>query len=395
MGDLRKYAVSLAQSASDGRNMFTLIQNADLYIPDHLGRRDLLMIGDQIVRVASHIDFTWDGLRVIDAAGRQVIPGLIDQHVHITGGGGESSFRSRAPEVTLADLVESGVTTVVGLLGTDSRTRSVRNVVAKAKALNEEGVTAYCLTGAYEYPSPTLTGSVTDDIVFIKEVIGVKIAISDHRSSNINADELARLATQARLAGLESGKVGEVHMHMGSGKKGLSDVFAVLEETEIPIRHFRPTHIQKALEDGIRFAGMGGYIDFTSAAPISAAAAIAQTLQRVPLDRVTLSSDANGSMPRWNERNELIGIEVARMTTLFECIKELIRVHGVPMEQALSLVTRNVAQALEIAPAKGCLAEGSDADLILLNEDMTFNMVMAKGRILMEEGVVKEKGYYQ
>ena len=374
--------------------MFKLIKNADLYTPDHLGRRDLLICNDKIVKIAPHIDFDWEGLHVIDAAGRQMIPGLIDQHVHITGGGGESSFKSRAPEVTLADLVESGVTTVVGLLGTDSRTRSVRNVVAKAKALNEEGVTAYCLTGAYEYPSPTLTGSVTDDIVYIKEVIGVKIAISDHRSSNINAEELARLATQARLAGLESGKVGEVHMHMGNGKKGLSDVFAIVEETEIPIKHFRPTHIQKVLEDGIKFANMGGYIDFTSGSPASAAAAIAKALPRVPFDRVTLSSDSNGSMPKWNEKNELIGIDVAKMTTLFECIKILMKEYAVPMEQALALVTRNVAQALEIAPTKGCIAEDSDADLILLNEDLSFHTVMARGRIMMEEGVVKEKGYY-
>ena len=374
--------------------MFTLIQNADLYTPEHMGRRDLLICNGKIIKIAPQIQFQWDGLRVIDAAGRQMIPGLIDQHVHITGGGGESGFRSRATEVSLADLVESGVTTVVGLLGTDSRTRSVRNVVAKAKALNEEGVTAYCLTGAYEYPSPTLTGSVTDDIVYINEVIGVKIAISDHRSSNINADELTRLATQARLAGLESGKVGEVHMHMGNGKKGLSDVFAILEETEIPIKHFRPTHIQKVLEDGIRFANMGGYIDFTSASPVSAAKAIAEALPRVPADRVTLSSDSNGSMPKWNQKNELIGIEVAKMTTLFTCIKELIRTHGISMEQALGLVTCNVAKALEIYPRKGCLAEGSDADLIMLNDDLTFNIVMAQGKIMMEEGVVKERGYY-
>ena len=374
--------------------MFYLIQNADLYTPDHVGRRDVLICNGQIIQIAPQIDFRWEGLVTIQAAGRPMIPGLMDQHVHITGGGGESSFRSRAPEVTLSDCIESGVTTVVGLLGTDSRTRSVANVVAKAKALNEEGITAYCLTGAYEYPSPTLTGSVTDDIVFINEVIGVKIAISDHRSSNIHAEELARLATQARLAGLESGKVGEVHMHLGIGRKGLSDVFQILEETEIPIKHFRPTHIQKALADGIRFANMGGYIDFTSGAPKEAADVIARTLPEVPLDRVTLSSDSNGSMPKWNDQNEVIGIEVAKMTTLFECIKELIHTHSVPMEQALSLVTRNVAKALEMYPRKGCLASGSDADLILLNEDLTFDMVMAKGRIMMEAGRVIKKGYY-
>lgn len=374
--------------------MFYLIQNADVYSPQHLGLQDILICNDKIVAIEPHIQFHWKNVCTIDAAGRQIIPGLIDQHVHITGGGGESGFKSRAPELKLSDCVESGVTTLVGMLGTDSMTRSVSNVVAKAKALNEEGVTAYCLTGAYEYPSPTLTGSISNDIIYINEVIGVKIAISDHRSSNISAEELARLATQARLAGLVGGKVGEVHMHLGTGKKGLQDVFKVLEETEIPIKHFRPTHIQKQLSDGIRFANMGGYIDFTSGSPEEAAAVIARTLPQVPLDRVTLSSDSNGSMPIWNEKNEVIGIDVAHMTTLFACIRELIRAQGVPMEQALALVTENVAKALEIYPRKGCLQEGSDADLILLNEDLTFDTVMAKGRLMMQGGQVLEKGYY-
>ena len=92
------------------------------------------------------------GCRVLDAAGRRVIPGLIDQHVHITGGGGESGFTSRVPELRFSDSVKAGVTTLVGLLGTDSRTRNVQNLLAKTKALNEEGITAYCLTGAYEIP---------------------------------------------------------------------------------------------------------------------------------------------------------------------------------------------------------------------------------------------------
>lgn len=301
--------------------MFYLIQNADVYAPEHLGMRDILLCNDKIIQVADHIDFSFDGLVTIDAKGKKAIPGLIDQHVHITGGGGESSFKSRAPELTLTDCIESGVTTLVGLLGTDSMTRSVANLVAKTKALNSEGVTAYCLTGAYEYPSPTLTGAVDDDIIFINEVIWrqnrhYRSPFIQHQCSGV-----IRLATQVRLASLVGGKVGEVHMHTGHGKKGLSDVFKVLEESDIPIKHFRPTHIQNVLQDGIQFANMGGYIDFTSTDPVSVAKLIAETLPKVPLDRVTLSSDSNGSMPQWNEKNEVIGITVAKMTSLFSCIR--------------------------------------------------------------------------
>lgn len=178
--------------------MFLCVKNADVYSPGHLGKRDILICNDRIIAIEPQMKALPQGCRVLDAAGRRVIPGLIDQHVHITGGGGESGFTSRVPELRFSDSVKAGVTTLVGLLGTDSRTRNVQNLLAKTKALNEEGITAYCLTGAYEIPSPTLTGSVGDDIMFLQEVIGVKVAISDHRSSNLTKEEMIKLASEAR-----------------------------------------------------------------------------------------------------------------------------------------------------------------------------------------------------
>ena len=59
---------------------------------------------------------------------------------------------------------------------------SEENLVSKAKALKEEGLSVYCLTGSYGYPSVTLTGDVKKDILFIDEVIGVKLALADHRA---------------------------------------------------------------------------------------------------------------------------------------------------------------------------------------------------------------------
>ena len=183
-------------------------------------------------------------------------------------------------------------------------------------------------------------------------------------------------------------------MHTGHGKQGLSDVFKVLEESDIPIKHFRPTHIQNVLQDGIQFANMGGYIDFTSTDPVSVAKLIAETLPKVPLDRVTLSSDSNGSMPQWNEKNEVIGITVAKMTSLFSCIRELVEHNGVPLEKALRLVTHNVATALEIYPKKGSITEGSDADLILLDDTMQFDTLFAKGQLMMKDKEILVHGYY-
>ena len=377
--------------------MFLCVKNADLYAPEHLGVRDILICNDRVIGVKEKIDTLPEGCRVIDAAGRKVIPGMIDQHVHVTGGGGESGFTSRVPEIQLSDIVKAGVTTVVGLLGTDSRTRSVQNLLAKTKALNEEGITAYCLTGAYEIPSPTFSGSVGDDIMFLQEVIGVKVAISDHRSSNMSREDMIALASEARISGLLSKKPGIVCMHTGVGKQGLSMILEILETTDIPVKVFRPTHMRKMLDEQVlAFTALGGYADYTASDdPDKKAREMMEIIEKgAPAHLLTISSDSNGSMPKWGPNKEIIGITAAKMTSLFTQIKSFVKL-GMPLEEAILFVTRNVAQALEVYPRKGCICEGSDGDLVVLGDELSIETVVAKGRVMMEEGVVLQKGLFE
>lgn len=376
--------------------MFCLIKNIHVFQPEDAGVMDILVCGDRIAAVGKDLAAEVSGVEVtvVDGSGLMALPGFMDQHVHITGGGGESSFKSRIREITSEDIVEGGVTTVVGLLGTDSTTRSVENLLAKTKALNEEGLTAFCLTGAYTYPSPTLTGSVTKDIAFIQEIIGCKLAITDHRSSEITRDELKRLATQVRMASLLSGKVGVLHMHTGSGKQGLSDVIAAVEESNVPIKHFRPTHCGHLVEDAVAFANMGGYIDFTAGNAEKTAKILAGVLERAPYDRVTLSSDSNGSMPIWNEKKELIGMGVGKITILYDTIRYLITEMGMEVPKAAGLITANVAKALEMYPKKGCLAPGSDADITILDSDYRIDSVMAGGKWLQMHKKIEKISMY-
>lgn len=377
--------------------MFVLIKGAHIYAPEDLGIQDILICHDKIIKIAPQIAFEWDGMQVIDAAGKLAFPGFMDQHVHITGGGGESGFKSRITDIRMTDCIKSGVTTVVGLLGTDSTSRSVENLVAKAKGLTEEGITAYCLTGAYNYPSPTLTGSVAYDVAFIPEILGVKLCITDHRSSHVTRDELARLATEVRKAALLAGKAGIVHMHTGKGKIGLQDVIDLIEESDIPISHFRPTHCGNLTEDAIRFGKLGGRIDFTTGSSTeSCAKTLNRVLSEVDSSLITLSSDSNGSMPVWNEKNEIIGMGVGKMTTLYDTVKAFILKHDMPICDAVSLITRHVAEGLRLYPSKGCLAAGADADICLVDEkSLALLDVLAKGQIMMLDTTLIAKDYYQ
>lgn len=368
--------------------MLAIIENVHVYQPEDLGVNDILLCHDKIVEVGSKLARSYPKANRIEGKGLMAIPGYIDQHVHVTGGGGEGSFKTRVPELKFTDCIRAGVTTLVGLLGTDGITRSVENLVAKTKALNEEGITAYCLTGSYEYPTITLTGDVKKDIAFIREVLGVKVAISDHRCSHLTKQELTRLVSDVRMAALVSGKPGLVVFHLGRGKEQLNMLFEILEETDLPIKHFRPTHIGKLGGQAVKFAKMGGYVDFTAGSnPSASAADIVDALKAgAPLERMTLSSDSNGSLPKWNDKNEMIGIVAASMTSLHKVIRALVQEESMDMAKALRLVTTNVAQALELHETKGKLQPGYDADVLLLDRDFIIDTVIARGRVLMQGG---------
>ena len=94
-----------------------LLKNADLYAPEHVGKSDVLVGGGKILAVSKGLDFRVEGLEIYDLEGKILAPGLIDQHVHITGGGGEAGYHSRTPEITLSGIIRYGTTTVRGYAG--------------------------------------------------------------------------------------------------------------------------------------------------------------------------------------------------------------------------------------------------------------------------------------
>ena len=385
--------------------MIKLIKNANVYAPEHIGMRDILICGNKITRMAETIE-GYDMLPdvdVYDARGMIVAPGLIDLHVHVTGGGGEQGPSSRVPEIALSELLLNGVTTCVGMLGTDGTSRSLENLLSKCKALNEEGMTCYMLTGAYQYPSPNLTGSVIRDIMLIDECIGCKVAISDHRASNLNCDELIRLASDTRMGGLLSGKAGLLTMHVGLGRNMLNDVFYAIDHTEIPVKTFFPTHMGRNIplvSQGVKLTEMGGRIDITASDPAisdkSASEMIAYCLRSgAAPESLTISSDGCGSQPRFNEKGECIGLDYTSPKVLLIELKNCVFKEEIPLETALMFLTSNPARVIAKDGVKGCIAEGADADLVVLNEDLDIVHVMAKGVHAADQGIALLKGRFE
>ncbi|SKC46280.1 beta-aspartyl-peptidase [Maledivibacter halophilus] len=378
-----------------------LVKNVEVYSPKYIGKKDVLISNGKITLIEEKVEIFNSKIKVIDGNKRKMVPGFIDQHVHITGGGGEGSFKTRAPEITLSKLTQAGITTVVGLLGTDGTTRSVENLVAKAKALNEEGITAYAITSSYGYPPITITGSVKKDIVFIEEIIGSKIAISDHRSSSLTNDELSRLASDVRVAAMLSGKAGIVVAHMGNGKRGLKPITEVINNTDIPIKTIRPTHVNRKKEllmEGFEYAKLGGFIDLTCGIyeDLSPGKVIQNAEKEgVPLENITISSDGYGSWSRYDDKGNIIEIGVSQVSSLYKEFLTMIGKLNFDFEKALKFITSNVAKALDLYPQKGAIKENSDADILLLDDDNNIQTVIANGKLMIHEGKTLVKGTYE
>ena len=390
--------------------MFLLIKNGEVYNPAPIGRKDVLIFNDKIVKIMDEINFdtSYFDIQVIDGSGYKVVPGFIDGHVHFTGGGGEGGPVTRTPEIQLTSLTTAGITTALGLLGTDGITRSMEALLAKSRALDEEGITTYIYTGCYAVPTRTITGSIKTDMVLIDKIIGSgEIAMSDHRSSQPNLDDIKKLAAETRLGGILSNKSGVVHFHLGNGPGGLNYLMEIVKTTEIPIKQFLPSHINRIehlIEQGMEFIRMGGYIDLTSDIPTSGKApksySICDTLRilkenKVSLSNVCASSDGNGSLPEFDSEGNLASIGIGSPKTLFRDIKEAVDKQVVTLEEALGLITINPAKLLKLYPSKGCLSEQSDADLVLLDKALNIDTVIAKGKIMVQNKLPLVKGYFE
>ena len=380
--------------------MALLIKGAHVYSPDDLGVCDVLTVGDKVVAVGKDLTACLPGLETIEAKGLTLTPGFIDQHIHVTGGGGEGGPKTRTPELVLSELIECGTTSVVGVSGTDGSSRSMPNLLGKVRALQAEGVSAWMYTSNYAFPPTTLTSCVRDDLYFVPEVLGVKIAMGDHRSSFPTQAEVMRLLSQIRVGAMVAGKLGVLHIHLGN-IVGPFDMLLECVKQGMPIQHIRPTHCARhpdVFKGAIAFGLAGGYVDITtggSCAVGTPANGVKTVLEEgVPPDHVTMSSDGHGSVPRFNEKGEMVGLGVEGVSCNLREVKRLIGELDVPMTTALSVITRNPAKALQL-PGKGVVEAGADADLNLFDENMNLVHVFAKGRQMMRSGQVVVKGTFE
>lgn len=362
-----------------------LLKNCKIMAPEELPAHEVLVSDGKVAAIGD--GFSVSGLPVdtVDIKGAYLCPGFIDQHVHITGGGGQFGHKSFIPEVTVRELVSVGTTTVLGLLGTDGFVKELSTLYSKAKGLDEQGLTAYMLTSYYGFPTKTITGSVAEDLIYIDKVIGCKMALSDDRSSFPTEQEVLRLVTEIRLGGFTSGKHGILHIHLGNLPTRIDTIFAIIDKYPSLISYFSPTHTARTrdlFDECIRFAKRGGMIDISTGGTrfVPSHEAVAIALEKgAPLENLTFSSDGHGGVRREDPVTGEVTYTPAPLDLNYKEFVALVESRILPLSDALRLLTSNPARNLSL-PAKGHIAVGCDADFVILQpEDLSISGVYAKG----------------
>ena len=391
--------------------MFTLVRGGQLFAPAELGVSDILVSGERILALGHDLEKRAQSLGrvdVVDASGMSVVPGFIDQHLHFLGGGDFEGPLGRVPELHAGMITAGGVTTAVGIMGIDMDGKTLHALLVKAHELERVGLSTYIYTGSFRIPSPYLTSSVRADIVLIDKILGVKVAIAEDTYPNLFLPEFAKLAGEVRLAAGMSGKRAVIHAHIGRNPKRLQPIFDLLGEVNIPVTQIVPTHVNRhtpdTLEHAVKFATLGGTIDLSANLSKRSGSLTGmnpdEAVKRlrgagVPMAQITLSSDANVSMPVLDAHDEPCGLHNAPPSILHREVVHIVRTNNLTLPQALPLVTTNVARVLGIGGRKGSIEVGKDADLVFLRPDLSVDTVIARGRPMVQNGRVLVRGPFE
>ncbi len=384
--------------------MFKLIKNGHVYTPEDIGIRDILLWEDRVIKVGKDLKLPegFEG-KEFDLAGKIIIPGVVDTHVHITGGGGEGGFTTRTSEITFEEIAEAGVTTLVGVLGTDGYARRVEDVLVKCMALREEGFDCYFLTGSYTFPITTMRGSVAEDIIFNEYCLGTgEVAHCDHRGSLMRYEEFTRLAADTRNGARLAGIKGVLNIHLGNYDDP-ADFFIKACEEDITFRPLIvPTHVTrkyKVFDSCLKFLEYGGQIDITAGSDGDASQQSYGSVEGLEiiykkygtLDRVTMTSDGNGSAPIWDELGNMIGMGKGSSKVLLADLKKATQRGVIPFEETLRTITTIPAAVYGLKNSAGKIVENGTANFAVLDENLDLMETILNGKAvwIKGKGVVK------
>jgi len=374
-----------------------LIQNGTLFCEDGTFRTmDLEIQGDKIGTIGTKVDA--GGQEVLDATGCYVVPGLVDIHIHGAMGADFSDGEEASIQTIARYLLSQGVTSFLGT-----------SMALPEERLSHIFRTARPLVGRVSPGMAVLRGINMEGPFFNLEKRGAQnpeyiIPPDAEMFRRLNADSGESIRTVAVApespGGLEFieevSKICSVSLaHSSAGyqiarqafERGANHVTHLFNGMS-PFHHRDPGIVGAAV-------GTDAYVELICDGVHVHPAAVQAAFRLFGEDRVCLVSDAMRACGMPDGQYDLGGQTVTvaggcatiasgslagSITVLTDCLRRAVA-FGIPLEAALKAATINPARSVGLDHVVGSLSTGKQADLLVLQKDLSLKHVILAGRV--------------
>ena len=385
----------------------TVIRNAAVVLPDRVAAGYAVAFEEgKIAAVCPTSDIQDAGAeQVIDAGGRRLAPGFIDVHVH-----GSGEFLIDDGPDALADLCRLlprfGVTAFLPTVCPRPKGADAAFLAALARVRSEG---ADILGFHLEGPFLTLTGALPPEALGGNDPDRVRSLIAAARPVRAvfsvapdfeGIPELISIMAEGQGAVFmthTAANVAQTQAAIEAGARHATHFYDVFPLPPVTDPGVRPCGaVEAILADPhvtVDFILDGVHVDPT---------AVKMALQCKGPDGVCLITDANigaslppgrysfgkeqiefayeGGPARGTENSPYPGMLAGSGLTMNLAMRNAIELLGVDLPQAVRMTSSNPARVLGLDHRKGRLAEGFDADLILLDDSLTVTQTWVAGK---------------
>jgi dihydroorotase len=388
--------------------MNILVKNGHIMDPANSvdGKLDLLVSGGRIAKLGKPGSIPENGARVIDAAGKLVVPGLVDMHVHLR----EPGFEYKETIATGTEAAKAGGFTSVCCMPNTNPVNDNRSVTDFIRAQAKDAA-------ANVYPIAAITkGSKGEELTEMAELHAAGcLAVSDDGKPVMHAAMMRRAMEYSKIFGLlvishceDSSLSGKGVMHEGavSTELGLRGIPRAAEDVmtgrdialaELTGCRLHIAHVSTAGSvELIRAAKARGvavsaetcphYFTLTEEAvrgyntmakmnpPLRTAedvAAIKKGLQDGTIDVIATDHAPHAMDEKSGEFDYapfgIVGLETALGLTL-----KLVSEKCITLAEAIKRLSLNPARLMKLD--KGTLSAGADADITIIDPDLEWTV---------------------
>ena len=393
--------------------MRTILKNGKVITPLRIiDGAGIMMINGIIEQILEDGKWEWlEGDEVIDVKGRYISPGFIDLHTH---GGGGCDFMDGSLDAILTGVrihMKHGTTTIVPTTLASSKENLFGILKCMKESRHQKGIPN--ILGLHlEGPYFSMEQRGAQDPTYIKNP-----QREDYQEILNFSDDIVRWTAAPELPGAmefgrELSKRGIV-CSMGHSNAIYEDVVRAYENGYSMITHFYSGMSMVKRINSFRHSGIveSGYlIDDLFVEVIADGMHLPESLLKLIYkikgpDKICLVTDSmraagcgdgesllgnlvtgqkvivEDGVAKLKDRSAFAG----SVATADRLVRTMVQTAGVPLVDAVKMITLTPARAMGIDHKKGSLIPGKDGDVVVFDEDIQVKLVVVGGKVMYEE----------